>query len=418
VSVTEVDAERVFRCAYRIEQVAEDVRTAAARTARCFPEDWRGDAGIAYQQRLDETADRVRRMATAYDAAHAALMPYAQAVLEAQAMERQAKSLLGEAEAAASRSAAAAVLQGVLRLAGPDPAEGFRAAAARLQAEALEVEQRAAAVCAAALEDEAARAPRTGWWRAADRFAGDVANAGVDTVAGAASLLGNAWHALPGIGSRHSRQEARHGLVDSAVAAAQIWKIPIVIRDALEDGRPGLAAGALAGIVGPGKLSKLERHRIRDPFLAHKEAFREADRRAALAGHRIWRQTADEMGRNGVDLINEEARGGHVIDRHVAAPRGYLNQRNRAGRPKASTFRDRLTAEQLVNAVLREHGPQLADVYSLPPGETLELTSKFPFTTGRVTVKGSSRTLAAHAVTVVLKLEEGEPLVYTAFPEF
>src|SRR4051794_10755132 len=131
MSLTDIDAERVFRCAYRLEQVAEDVRTDADRTARCYPDDWRGDAGIAYQQRLDATADRVRRMSVAYDAAAEALMPYARALLEAQEIWRRSESLLAEAEAAERRSAEAAAAQGVARLAGPGPEEGFRSAAYR-----------------------------------------------------------------------------------------------------------------------------------------------------------------------------------------------------------------------------------------------------------------------------------------------
>jgi uncharacterized protein YukE len=416
VSVTEVDAERVFRCAYRIEQVAEDVRTAAARTARCFPEDWRGDAGIAYQQRLDETADRVRRMATAYHAAHAALMPYAQAVLEAQAMERQAKSLLGEADAAASRSAAAAVLQGVLRLAGPDPAEGFRAAAARLQAEALEVERRAAAVCAAALEDEAARAPRTSWWRAADRFAGDVANAGVDTVAGGASLLGNAWHALPGIGNRHSRHEARHELVDDAKAAASIWNIPLEIRDALADDRPGLAAAAIAGAWGPGRLSRFDRQALREAARAEMD-FHRADVAARLEAHEIRRPNASAIGRDGVDLLNEEKRGGHTIERHVGRSDTYLLSRIAEGIEKAGTFKDLPSAQGLVNEVLRRNAYRLAWLYAHPNGPPLRLLESFTSPTGRVALLESGEIVSANKVRVVLRLEKGEPVVITAFPE-
>ena len=402
MSVTEVDAERVFRCAFRLEQVAEDVRTAAARTARCFPDDWRGDAGIAYQQRLDATAERVRRMSVAYDAAGAALVPYARALVDAQDMWRRSESLLAEAEAAEAD--------------GPDAA-GFRSAAYRLQAEAMELEQRAAVLCAATLDDEAGRAPATSAWRSADRFLGDVAQAGVGIVAGTASLLGTGWRSLPGVGTGHGRSEARHELVESAKAAVSVWNIPIDIRHAMEDNRPGIAFAEAASVLGPGRLSKLDRHRMRDVVLAEKEAFREADRRAALAGRSISRQTAEEMGRNGVDLINEEARGGHVMERHVAASRGFLNKRNRDGRPMAATFRDVATAEQLVNAVLRERAAQLPEVYTLLPNESLSLKMDFPFTTGRVTVKGSRRTIPAHAVTVVLKLEEGEPLVYTAYPD-
>ena len=402
------DAEPVFRCGYRLEQVAEEVRTAAARTAGAYPADWRGSAGIAYQQRLDATADRVRRMAAAYDAAGAALMPYARALLEVVALEQRAASLLAEATEADRRAP----------LVGPSPAEGLRAAAAQVRAEAAEVERRAAAVCAAALDDEASRAPAASRWQQADRAIGDLMQFGAQTVAGTASLLSSAWHALPGIGSGHSRHEARHELVESAVAATEIWKIPIDIRHDLQDGRPGSAFAELAGVIGPGRLSRFERHRIRDPFLAHKEAFRDADRRAALAGYEVWPQTADDMVRNGVDLRNEELRGGHVLRFHVAASRDFLRSRNRSGRPRAGTFRDRSQAEELVNRVLREHAPRVKDVYALPPGQTLPLTSTFPFTTGRVTVQGSPRTFPAHAVTVVLKLgEDGEPVVYTAFPE-
>jgi hypothetical protein len=122
------------------------------------------------------------------------------------------------------------------------------------------------------------------------------------------------------------------------------------------------------------------------------------------------------MARNGVSLVNEELRGGHVLERHVAASRSYLKFRNALGTEAASTFRDLATAEQLVNAVLTEHAGRLAEVYALAPNKSLRLTSEFAFATGRVTVKGSSGSVAAHAVTVVLKLKDGEPLVYTAFP--
>jgi hypothetical protein len=418
VSLTDVDAERVFRCAYRLEQVAEDVRTAATRTARCFPDDWRGDAGIAYQQRLDVTADRVRRLSVAYDAASVALVPYAQALLEAQDMWRRSESLLAEAAEVERREAASAEVQGVPRLAGPSPAEGFRAAAYRLQAEAADVEHRAAGVCAATLDDEADRAPAVSGWRSADRFLGDVAQTGVGVVAGTASLLGSAWHALPGVGNPHSRHDARHELVEDAKAAASIWNIPIEIRDALVDDRPGLAVGAIAGAWGPGKLSKFDRGLRRDLSLSETEAYREADRRALLAGHHVYRQTAYEMGRVGVSLVNEEARGGHAIERHVGASRSFLLLRNATGIRKAGTFSDLATAQSLVNAVLAEHAKGLSAVYALEPGEKLPFTSRFEFPTGRVTLRGSSDSIAAYAVTVVLKLDEGgEPVVYSAFPE-
>jgi hypothetical protein len=66
---------------------------------------------------------------------------------------------------------------------------------------------------------------------------------------------------------------------------------------------------------------------------------------------------------------------------------------------------------------LHEHADRLREVYRLHGHRTLVLTSRFEFMTGRVTVAGSSRTRPAHAVTVVLKLEGKQPLVYTAFPD-
>jgi uncharacterized protein YukE len=416
VSVTDIDAERVFRCAYRIEQVAEDVRTAAARTARCFPDDWWGDAGIAYQQRLDQTADRVRRMSVAYDAAGAALAPYAQAVLEALDMWRRSESLLAEAAAAEQRAAAAASAQGAARLAGPGPEEGFRAAAYRLQAEAADVEHRAAVVCAAMLEDEAGRAPETSAWRSADRFLGDVARFGVETVAGTASLAGLAWHALPGVGGRQSRSESRHGLVDAGKGAVvSIWKLPMDIDHDLADDRPGLALSAMAGVVGPGKLSKLDRHRVRDAVLAEKEAFREADRRARLASHQAYKQSAAAMVRDGVSLLNQEKRGGHTLREHVGVSRRAMAARIRRGWDAVSTFPDEASAERAVNTVLREHADELASLYA-DPGGRLRLVSDVPDCLGRLLMRGSKRTIAATRVMVVVDMKEGEPRVLTAFP--
>lgn len=424
------DAEPVFRCAYRLAAISEDVRTAAARTAGAYPADWRGTAGIAYQQRLDETANRVRRAAAAYDAAGAALLPYARALLDVAALEQRAQSLLAEAADADRRAAAAASALGVERLAGPSPAEGFRAAAARLQVDAAEVDRRAAAVCAAALEDEAARAPAPSGWQKADRFAGDLMQYGAQTVAGTFSLLGSAWHALPGIGSSHSRHQARHDLAESAVAAAQIWNIPIDIAHAFEDGRPGLAVAGAAGFTGAGRLSEASKiaaltkrqrkameHWIADPDVAHEEAFRQVARHELVAGHAPYRQSADDMLRNGISLVNEEAIGGHTLREHVGAGVGYLAHRIRQGRPAASTFDDAIVAERAVNAVLQQNHTRLHQVYALADHQLLELVGCSRDEVGEVLLPGAADTVRTNKVRVFLGLEGGHPYVRTAYPE-
>lgn len=415
MSVAELDAEQLFRCGFRLEQVADDVRIAAARTARAYPDDWRGDAGIAYQQRLDETAERVRRMAVAYDAAGALLVGYARAVLDAQEIWRRSESLLAEANAADRAAAANAALQAVPRLAGPGVGEALRAAAYRLQAEAADVEHRAAVMCAGYLDDEAARAPVTSAWRAADRFFGDLAQTGVGMLTGAANLVKDAWRSLPGIGNSRSRHEARHELADSAVAALSVWQIPLAIRDELHDDRPGLAAGELLGVVSPGPLSKLGKHPIHDVRLAHLEAFREADLRAELAGWIAVRQTADEMGPNGVDLRNQEAIGGHALLRHVDVEDEYLFARNDSGVTRAGAFQDLASAQRFVNEVLLHNRDEIAKVYT--SGKPVRLFGTFKEPTGRVAVVGERRTVLAYRVRVVLKLKDGEPYVFTAFPE-
>jgi hypothetical protein len=429
LSVTDVDAERVFRCAFRLGQVAEEVRTAADRTARCYPDDWHGDAGIAYQMRLDETADRVRRMSVAYDVAASVLMPYARAVLEAQDMWRRSESLLAEAAAAEQQANATAAEQGVSRLAGPSPAEGFRAAAYRLQADAAELEHRAAVVCAANLDDEAGRAPAPGTWRKVDRFLGDTAGLLVDTVSGTASLAGMAWHALPGIGSRHSRHEARDELVAAGKGAVvSIWNLPTEIQNDMDDGRPGLALSAALSVVGPGKLSKvakaskfatvskLGKHPVRDVDLAHDQALRRVELDARLAGYESWGQTPRDLGRKGVVLLNQEKLGGHVIEEHVGQAGPYLS--SRLGKVKiASSFLDEADAQRLINEVLSRRSWQLWDVYLLPPGEYLVLECDFGHEiTGYSAVRGEPHILPAHGVRVVIGLEGGLPYVHTAYP--
>jgi hypothetical protein len=220
------------------------------------------------------------------------------------------------------------------------------------------------------------------------------------------------------LGIGHREQEARHELWGMAKDSLKVWQPVQDMWHDLTGGRPGSAFGTAAGMVFTRKMRAVEKTRLRDPGLAHREALRESWRRGLLAAHGpITRQTAYEMGLNGVSLVNEEARGGHVLERHVAASRGYLRLRNAAGLPRAGTFRDLRTAQHLVNSVIKEHAHRLQEAYHLPPGKTLRLTSQFSFVTGRVTVPGSGKTLAAHAVTVVLKLEGGQPLVYTAYPE-
>jgi hypothetical protein len=412
------DIGSVEQAAWALAQCADRTAaaTAASQRAGRATWHWRGPAQRSFDASLADLQRRFTQIEAAHEEAAGVIRQYVIALALAADRARTADAMEAEADALSAqfrRAAAAAALP----LSGPDPGEAVRARAASLRCEAVDQEAIAASLAAAQLDGLGMRAPHAPRFTGTFRFADDVAQTGLDTVSGTASLLGSAWQSLPGVGNRISRHDARHELVEAGEAAVSVWNIPLEIRDALGDDRPGLAAAAMAGAWGPGKLSKLDRHRTHDVGLAEKEAYREAERRTLLTGRRIWRQSAEEMGRNGVDLINEEARGGHTWEKHVAASRAYLTSRNREGWRRAGTFRDLDSANELVNAVLRAHADSLEAVYTLPANRGLRLTTTFPFTTGRVTVAGSSRTIPAYAVTVVLRLEGGEPVVYTAFPE-
>jgi hypothetical protein len=397
-----VSVEAVARCALRLGEVAEDVRTAAARAAVAVPRDWLGTAGAAYADALEEAGVDVRRVASAYGAAADALLPYARGRAEAELVAEQARRLRDRA----SGATAVAALTGTA-----DAGAELRAAADRLDAEAAELERRAAAECAATLRELALRAPRARRSASAWRFASDAVGVVGGTVRGIASIASSAAHALPFLNGGGAQRVARHELAEQAVAMMRVWETPVQMWHDLLDGRPGLALGAAA------MFGRTPKGLIRDPHLAHREALREAGWRSLMQGREPRPVSAGEMGKVGADLVNEELRGGHTLHRHVAATRGYLMMRTRGGVPVAGTFRDLPTAQQLVDAVLLEHADRLREAYGLTGRQTLVLRSEFPFVTGRVNVEGSPRTVPCRAVTVVLKLEGGQPHVRTAYPD-
>lgn len=396
-------------CADSTEDATVACRRAAHATWR-----WRGPAQRSFDAALGALEHQLSAIESVHREASAVLRQYVDALYSAMAQARRADALDREADAlsAAFRRASAVA---AAPLYGPDPGEAVRAQAAAVRRGAEDEHEIAASLAAAQLNGLADRAPSAPRLAATGRFMDDFGSA----LGGSAVGLGQlAVLAGESIGIGHREQAARRDLWQAAKDTVKVWQPVSDMWHDLTGGRPGSAFGGAAAMAfGPGKLSEFRGHRIRDPHLAHKEALREAQRRDAVAAHVIWRSSAKDLGALGTSLVNEEARGGHAWEKHVAAPRGYLLARNRAGWNRAGTFRDLATAERLVNEVLREHADALHQVYELPPRRGLRLVSTFPFTTGRVTVPGSSRTVPARAVVVVLRLEGGEPHVYTAFPE-
>jgi hypothetical protein len=394
-------------CADRTAEGVDACRRAGRATWR-----WRGPASRSFDAALGELQRRLTAIESAHAEAGDVVRGYAEALAEASERARRADVMDGEAAdlSAAFRRVVAASATPVF---GPDPGEAVRASAARLRREAADAEEIAASLAAAQLDGLADRAPRAPRLTGAGRFIDDLAGAASSSFVGLAQV---GWLAGQSMGIGHREGAARHELWQTAKDSLAIWNIPGEIRHALQDDRPGLAVSAVAGAWGPGKLSTFDRHRLRDPQLAEKEAYREADRRAALAGHQIWRQTAEEMGRNGVDLINEEKRGGHTLREHVGVSRRAMADRVRRGWDAVSTFPNEATAQRAINTVLREHADELATLYGAQPGARLRLVSDVPDCLGRLLVRGSKRTVAATRVMVVVGTEGGEPLVLTAFP--
>ncbi|MCA1720607.1 MAG: hypothetical protein LC779_05710, partial [Actinobacteria bacterium] len=152
------------------------------------PPDWLGTAGARYVHALDETVAELGGTADAYGAAGDALLPYARALAEAQAVQEQATRLRDRASA----EAAVALLTG-----GPDEGVHLRLAADRLSQEAVELERRAAATCAAQLHELALRAPAARRSAGVWRVAADAASVVGGTVRGMGALAAAATHALP-----------------------------------------------------------------------------------------------------------------------------------------------------------------------------------------------------------------------------
>jgi hypothetical protein len=415
-SLAGCDVESVAQVASVLGSCAELTAEGGAACVRAGSATWRwrGPAARSFDAVLAGLRRQLGEVESAHQEAAEATGVYARALADAVASAQRADVMDREADALSAsfrRTSAAAAAP----LCGPDPGEGLRAAAARLRAEAAGAEEIAASWAAAKLDGLAQRAPHAPRFAGSTRFLDDFVGAVGSSFVGLAQMGVLAGESL-GMGGHATG--ARQDLWASVKDSVKVWEPVQDIWHDLTGGRPGSAVGAAAGMFMTRKMKAHEKTRLRDPGVAHREALRESWRRDLLAAQGdITRQTAREMGVGGVSLANEEKRGGHALDRHVSASRGYLRGRNAQGFERASTFRDLPTAESLVNEVLAEHAERLGEVYALAPGRTLQLRSEFSFMTGRVTVPGSGKSLAAHAVTVVLKLEGGEPLVYTAYPD-
>lgn len=412
-TLTGCDLGSVEQAAWVLAQCADRAAdaTAACQRAGRATWRWRGPAQRSFDASLGDLQQRFTQIAAAHEEAAGVIRQYVGALALAADRARTAEAMDREADALSApfrRAAAAAAAP----LSGPDPGEALRAHAARLRGEAVSQEGIAASIAAAQLDGLARRAPRPPRLAGMSRFTGDLAGAVGGSVLGLAQLGVLAGEAL-GVGNREPA--ARGELWRAAKDTAKVWQ---PFADMWHDGtggRPGLAVAGVVGVLGPGKVSKLGNFPVRDIRLAHLEALREADVRADLAGYREYLDTAKSMGTDGVELINQELRGGHVMLRHVSAEDEYLLARNATGVDRAGTFLNLGQAERFVNEVLRRNATRLPEIYT--SGQPLRLVEGFDEPTGRVALADEGRTVLAYRVRVILRLKGGEPYVFTAFPE-
>ncbi|MDT7545210.1 MAG: hypothetical protein QOE99_1320, partial [Actinomycetota bacterium] len=356
---------------------------------------WRGPAARSFDAVLGGLRRQLGEVESAHQEAAEAVGAYARALADAVASAQRADAMDCEAvELSASfrRASAAAVAP----LCGPDPGEGLRAAAARLRAEAAGQEEIAASWAAAKLDGLAQRAPHAPQFAGSSRFLDDFVGAVGSSFVGLAQMGVLAGESL-GIGGHAAG--ARHDLWASVKDSVKVWEPVQDIWHDLTGGRPGSAVGAAAGMAltrKPG-LGRDARHRVRG---IADDGTRFDYWRTGASADGLMRRSATQVGRRGVVLRNEEARGGHAIERHVGKTDAYLRSRNAEGVERASTFPDLATAQRLVNQVLRRNAHRLAEVYAAANGQ-LVLIGSFEEVTGRVAELGSAQLVTAHRVRVV-----------------
>jgi hypothetical protein len=410
------DVESVVQVASALGSCAELTAEGGAACVRAGSATWRwrGPAARSFDAVLAGLRRQLGEVESAHQEAAEAVGAYARVLADAVASAQRADAMDREADelSASFRRASAAA---AAPLCGPDPGEGVRSAAARLRAEASGQEEIAASWAAAKLDGLAQRAPRAPRFAGSTRFVDDFVGAVGSSFLGLAQMGVLAGESL-GIGGHAAG--ARQDLWASVKDSVKVWEPMQDIWHDLTGGRPGSAFGTAAGMALTRKLSVREKLRIRDPAAAHYEDLRAAMRSKLLAAHGVITiPTASDMAENGVSLINEEARGGHIIREHVGAHEAYLRLRTELGRPAASTFDDLETAQVAVNAVLQQNRALLHQVYGLAGREPLELHGYLPYDVGGVWAQGSDRLVRTNKVRVLIGLKGVEPIVFTAYPE-
>ncbi|MDT7548383.1 MAG: hypothetical protein QOE84_777, partial [Actinomycetota bacterium] len=324
-SLAGCDVESVVQVASVLGSCAELTAEGSAACLRAGSATWRwrGPAACSFDATLAGLRRQLGEVESAHQEAAEAVGAYARALADAVASAQRADAMEREADelSASFRRASAAA---AAPLCGPDPGEGLRAAAARLRAEAAGQEEIAASWAAAKLDGLAKRAPHAPRFAGSTRFLDDFAGAVGSSFLGLAQMGVLAGESL-GIGGHAAG--ARRDLWASVKDSVKVWQPVQDMWHDLTGGRPGSAVGAAAGMALTRKsgLGGHVRHRVRD--IADDGTIFDHWRTGAPADG-LMRRSATQVGRRGVVLRNEEARGGHAIEKHVGKTDAYLRSRN------------------------------------------------------------------------------------------
>ncbi|MCR9072856.1 MAG: hypothetical protein NXI18_14150 [Alphaproteobacteria bacterium] len=119
-------------------------------------------------------------------------------------------------------------------------------------------------------------------------------------------------------------------------------------------------------------------------------------------------------------LLEQESKGGHTVDRHVAKSDAWLIDRlhKEPNIPAASSFPDRVTARKVIGLALQPDKSDL-DYWATKAngGEVAEIRMAFEQPIGRLVPRGSAAAIPAHGLRLFVMADgAGSCHLLTAYP--
>jgi hypothetical protein len=388
-ALTDVCPEDFLRAGAVFGQVAEQLTGTIVQAHRSAEVDWIGPPGQAYRRDLDGLVADLRRIQRAYDHACDALVSYSRSLVQVRDLAVRAGSLAAQAlSLEQQRMIDATYLPIVIH---PMTAEQERLQQqARILSEAADrAEYTASTRLAAQLHDLAADAPHLSGWQSANRSLGRFGAGVGQPLAGGLSMAGDAYLSTPFVGDAASRDAAREALKEEALAMAQPWLGIEALLKELGDGQFAHVSGSLAAGLIMRKWGAIDSKNVRlfgthdglpEPVLLAMRRGIDPDLRAVNGwvleheqrtfGELLERMQAlplpgvEDLIKNGADLLLQEARGGHMLLKHVGRDAEFLNRRMllepvRDGLVPKSSFVDLDEAERIVASALATGGNEL-----------------------------------------------------------